>query len=56
MILVWLIIGMMIGITMMAAINVAVDRETEDREQEERIKEWNTTQRTSDTSENSLKH
>lgn len=56
MILVWLIIGMMIGITMMAAINVAVDRETEDREQEEWIKEWNTTQRTSDTKENSSKH
>lgn len=55
MILVWLLLGIMIGITMMAAINIAVDRETEDRDQEEWIKKWNTTQRTSDTKENSSK-
>lgn len=56
MILVWLIIGILIGITMMAAINIAADRDVEDKEQEEWINEWNTTQRTSDTKENSSRH
>lgn len=53
MILVWLLLGIMIWITMMAAINIAVDRETEDREQEEWIKEWNSTRHTTDTKKSS---